>query len=143
MLLYNDQRVNDSVGDFVSFGMSDGFAEFRFGLGSSPAIIRSKRQLTLYEWHTVVLSRDQKVGNLTVDDNEAVNGLSKGSSTGLNLNQNLYVGGVPEYDKIDSLAGFDKGFIGCLSYMTINDEIVNLRKFKIFVIHSHITIVCL
>ena len=30
LILYNDQRSNGSVGDFISFGMSDGFAEFRY-----------------------------------------------------------------------------------------------------------------
>ena len=29
LILYNDQFTKDSVGDFISFGMSDGFAEFR------------------------------------------------------------------------------------------------------------------
>ena len=29
LILYNDQLTNGSVGDFISFGMSDRFAEFR------------------------------------------------------------------------------------------------------------------
>ncbi|CAH3196881.1 unnamed protein product, partial [Porites evermanni] len=29
LILYNDQLTNSSVGDFISFGMSDRFAEFR------------------------------------------------------------------------------------------------------------------
>ena len=29
MILYNDQLRNGSVGDLISFGMSDRFAEFR------------------------------------------------------------------------------------------------------------------
>lgn len=29
LILYNDQLTKGSVGDFISFGMSDGFAEFR------------------------------------------------------------------------------------------------------------------
>lgn len=29
LILYNDQLTNGSVGDFISFGMSNGFAEFR------------------------------------------------------------------------------------------------------------------
>ena len=30
LILYNDQLIKGSVGDFISFGMSDGFAEFRY-----------------------------------------------------------------------------------------------------------------
>lgn len=29
LVLYNDQLTNGSVGDFISFGMSNGFAEVR------------------------------------------------------------------------------------------------------------------
>ena len=100
----------------------------RFNLGFEPAIIRSQQPLRLYEWHTVILSRDEKEGNLTIDDKPPVTGISKGSSTGLNLNQDLYVGGVPDFSTISSLSGFKSGFIGCLSRLTINEQVVNLGK---------------
>ncbi|XP_068699347.1 basement membrane-specific heparan sulfate proteoglycan core protein-like isoform X3 [Montipora foliosa] len=126
LILYNDQRTNESVGDFISFGMSDGFAEFRFNLGFEPAIIRSQQPLGLYEWHTVVLARNQRKGNLIIDGQPPATGLSKGSSTGLNLNQALYVGGVPDFSAISTLAGFNSGFIGCLSYLAVNGKVTNL-----------------
>ncbi|CAH3185759.1 unnamed protein product [Porites lobata] len=125
LILYNDQLTNGSVGDFISFGMSDRFAEFRFNLGFEPAIIRSRQPLSLYEWHRVVLSRNRKEGNLTVDGEPPVTGISKGSSTGLNLNQDLHVGGVLDFSSISSLAGFKSGFIGCLSYLAIDGKVVN------------------
>ncbi|KAJ7379698.1 Basement membrane-specific heparan sulfate proteoglycan core protein [Desmophyllum pertusum] len=128
LILYNDQLTKDSVGDFISFGMSNGFAEFRFNLGFEPAIIRSQQPLRLYEWHTVILSRDEKEGNLTVDSKPAVTGISKGGSTGLNLNQDLYVGGVPDFSSISSLSGFRSGFVGCLSYLVIDGKVVNLGE---------------
>ncbi|XP_078373536.1 basement membrane-specific heparan sulfate proteoglycan core protein-like [Oculina patagonica] len=126
LLLYNDQLTNGSVGDFISFGMSNGFAEFRFNLGFEPAIIRSQQPLRLYEWHTVILSRDEKEGNLTVDNKPPVTGISKGGSTGLNLNRQLYVGGVPDFSSISSLSGFKLGFVGCLSYLVIDGKVANL-----------------
>lgn len=100
----------------------------RFNLGFEPAIIRSQQPLRLYEWHTVILSRDEKNGNLTIDDKPPVTGISKGSSTGLNLNQDLYVGGVPDYSTISSLSGFKSGFIGCLSFLAVDGKVVNLGK---------------
>ncbi|PFX26969.1 basement membrane-specific heparan sulfate proteoglycan core protein-like isoform X2 [Stylophora pistillata] len=126
LIFYNDQLTNRSVGDFVSFGMSNGFAEFRFNLGFEPAIIRSHQPLRLYEWHSVILSRDEKEGNLTVDGKSTVTGISKGGSTGLNLNQDLYVGGVPDFSSMSSLAGFKSGFVGCLSYLVVDGNVVNL-----------------
>lgn len=61
MLLYNGQEEGGD-GDFVSFGLSDGYPEFRFNLGGSPAVIRSRRAVTLDEWHTVRLQRDRATG---------------------------------------------------------------------------------
>ena len=76
----------------------------------------------------MVLSREEKEGNLTVDNKPPVTGISKGSSTGLNLNQKLYVGGVPDFSSMNTLSGFKTGFIGCLSYLVIDGKVVNLGK---------------
>lgn len=56
-------------------------------------------------------------------------GISKGGSTGLNLNRDLYVGGVPDFSSISSLSGFKSGFVGCLSYLVIDGKVANLGKF--------------
>lgn len=101
---------------------------YRFNLGFEPAIIRSQQPLPLYEWHAVLLSRDEKEGNLTIDGKPPVTGTSKGSSTGLNLNQNLHVGGVPDFSAISALSGFKTGFIGCLSYLAIDGKVAGLGK---------------
>lgn len=101
---------------------------YRFNLGFEPAIIRSQQPLRLYEWHAVLLSRDEKEGNLTIDGKPPVTGVSKGSSTGLNLNQNLHVGGVPDFSAINALSGFKTGFIGCLSYLAIDGKVAGLGK---------------
>lgn len=55
-------------------------------------------------------------------------GISKGGSTGLNLNQDLYVGGVPDFSSMSSLAGFKSGFVGCLSYLVVDGNVVNLGE---------------
>lgn len=102
---------------------------YRFNLGFEPAIIRSQQPLRRFEWHTVILSRDEKVGNLTVDGKPPVTGISKGGSTGLNLNQNLFVGGVPNFSSISSSSGFESGFVGCLSYLVIDGKVAELGKF--------------
>ena len=91
----------------------------------------------LYEWHTVVLARNQRKGNLIIDGQPPATGLSKGSSTGLNLNQALYVGGVPDFSAISTLAGFNSGFIGCLSYLAVNGKVTNLGKIMIVLFEGH------
>lgn len=61
MLLYNGQSSQGS-GDFVCFGLSGAFPEFRFDVGSGPAIIRGQNQLELNKWHTVHLKRERTNG---------------------------------------------------------------------------------
>ena len=60
LLLYNGVMDGRS-GDFISFGMRDKRAELRFNVGSGPAIIVSD-PLTLEEWYTVMIHRDNKEG---------------------------------------------------------------------------------
>ena len=69
------------------------------------------------------------MGNLTVDGEPPVTGISKGGNTGLNLNQNLFVGGVTDFSSISSSSGFESGFVGCLSYLVIDGNVAELGKF--------------
>ena len=43
----------------MSFGLDQGVPEFRFNLGSGPAVIRADRPITFGECHTVRLSRNK------------------------------------------------------------------------------------
>ena len=61
MILYNGQ-FEDGGGDFVCFGLKEGYPEFRFDVGSGPAIIRGNNTLPLNEWHTIKLTRDRQKG---------------------------------------------------------------------------------
>lgn len=52
LIFYNDQFTNGSVGDFISFGMSNGFAEFRlvaitrFCSGFRLRVVGTKKKLS-------------------------------------------------------------------------------------------------
>ena len=67
VLLYNGQYRNELQdgrdGDFVCFGLNGAYPEFRFDVGSGPAIIRGQNPLELNRWHTVHLRRQKKNGN--------------------------------------------------------------------------------
>ena len=68
LLLFNGQHEANSLpggqkyGDFVCFGMKGAYPEFRFDVGSGPAVIRGEMPLQLNRWHTVHLKRDRKSG---------------------------------------------------------------------------------
>lgn len=111
LILYNGQ-YSQASSDFLSFGLSGGHAEFRFNLGGGAAIIRSEEPLELARWHTVTIRRDGRYGFMTVDDQYEVNGTSMGAWRGLDLVQNLYLGGVMFYEDLPLHVGFNTGFIG-------------------------------
>ncbi|XP_041479561.1 basement membrane-specific heparan sulfate proteoglycan core protein-like [Lytechinus variegatus] len=124
LILYNGQSI-DGTGDFFSFGLHRGYAEFRYELGAGTTLIRSDRPLELGQWHTVNIRRNMTRGYLQVDDLPEVEGRAAGNFQGLDLVQDLYLGGVPNFDEIPSTAGFTTGFIGCVSRLIIgNRELV-------------------
>ena len=61
LILYNGQE-RGGAGDFVSLGLNNSYVEFRFEVGSGPAIIRSSHPIRIGEWHTVKLFRNRKQG---------------------------------------------------------------------------------
>lgn len=70
-------------------------------------------------------------------------GISKGGSTGLNLNRDLYVGGVPDFSSISTLSGFKSGFVGCLSYLLVDGNVVNLGEHFNFILSFILSFLCL
>lgn len=89
LILYNGQ-MKDGTGDFLSFGLSNGYPEFRFDVGSGPAVIRSDTALETGRWHKVHLSRNRANGKMVVNDEDTYTGTIHGSFQGLDLMEPLY-----------------------------------------------------
>ena len=98
----------------LSFKLKKTFqVEFRFNVGSGTFLARSKEPVTLHDWHTLHIYRDEREGRLSLDDQQEIVGLSPGAFRGLDLDGDLYVGGVPtdkvlnkELEFIKSKTGF-------------------------------------
>ncbi|XP_040544690.1 basement membrane-specific heparan sulfate proteoglycan core protein isoform X9 [Gallus gallus] len=120
MLLYNGQRKSSGA-DFISFGLVGGRPEFRFDAGSGMATIRDPTPLRLGQYHTVRLFRNLTRGSLQVDGQPPVNGTSQGKFQGLDLNEELYLGGYPDYT-IVAKTGLSRGFVGCVRQLRIQNE---------------------
>ncbi|KAM4652668.1 basement membrane-specific heparan sulfate proteoglycan core protein [Discoglossus pictus] len=120
MLVYSGQKKTSGA-DFVSFGLVGGRPEFRFDAGSGMAIIRYPTPITLGEFHTVTLYRNLTQGSLVVDNQAPVNGTSQGKFQGLDLNEELFLGGYPNYEVI-SKTGLSSGFVGCVRQLIIQGE---------------------
>ncbi|XP_047648303.1 basement membrane-specific heparan sulfate proteoglycan core protein isoform X10 [Phacochoerus africanus] len=129
MLLYNGQKripgsptnLANRQPDFISFGLVGGRPEFRFDAGSGMATIRHPTPLALGQFHTVTLLRSLTQGSLIVGSLTPVNGTSQGKFQGLDLNEELYLGGYPDYGAIPK-AGLSSGFVGCVRELRIQGE---------------------
>ncbi|XP_052648523.1 LOW QUALITY PROTEIN: basement membrane-specific heparan sulfate proteoglycan core protein [Harpia harpyja] len=120
LLLYNGQRKNSGA-DFISFGLVGGRPEFRFDAGSGMATIRHPTPLRLGEYHTVRLLRNLTRGSLALDGHPPVNGTSQGKFQGLDLNEELYLGGYPDFGTV-AKTGLSRGFMGCVRQLRIQGE---------------------
>ncbi|XP_077509169.1 basement membrane-specific heparan sulfate proteoglycan core protein-like isoform X48 [Amblyomma americanum] len=127
LLLYNGQQ-EDGGGDFISVGLTNGYVEFRFELGSGVGYLRSHTPVELDTWHTVQISREKKDAKLKVDDQSEVTGTSQGRMMGLDLTQPLFVGSVPSFDRISRDNGYDVGFVGCVSEIKFGSHTLDLVK---------------
>ncbi|XP_044524651.1 basement membrane-specific heparan sulfate proteoglycan core protein [Gracilinanus agilis] len=131
MLIYNGQKQIPGPGspvnlaarqpDFISFGLVGGRPEFRFDAGSGMATIRHPTPLALGQFHTVTLLRNLTQGSLIVGNLSPINGTSQGKFQGLDLNEELYLGGYPDYGAIPK-AGLSSGFVGCVRELRIQGE---------------------
>ncbi|XP_072174592.1 basement membrane-specific heparan sulfate proteoglycan core protein-like [Diadema setosum] len=120
LLLYNGQNL-DRSGDFFSFGLSGGHAELRYELGAGTTIVRSEEAVELGQWHTVTIRRNRTRAYLQVDNQNEVVGVAPGNFRGLDLVQDLYLGGINNFEEIPRTVGFSTGFIGCVSQLIIDD----------------------
>ncbi|XP_056280235.1 basement membrane-specific heparan sulfate proteoglycan core protein isoform X13 [Pseudoliparis swirei] len=121
MILYNGQRRTTGA-DFISLGLVGGRLEFRFDVGSGMASIRDTNPVKLGEFHTVELYRNHTLGYIIVDGGEPINGSSQGKFQGLDLNEELHVGGYPNYTVLAKTAGIKTGFVGCIRQLVIQGE---------------------
>ncbi|KAM6434636.1 basement membrane-specific heparan sulfate proteoglycan core protein isoform 6-T6 [Liasis olivaceus] len=129
MLVYNGQK-KDTGRDFISFGLVGGRPELRFDAGSGMATIRHPSIISLGEFHTVRLYRNLTQGSVVVDGHPPVNGSSQGRFQGLDLNEELYLGGYPNYAAI-AKTGLSTGFIGCVRQLIIQGREVIFKDFDL------------
>ncbi|XP_023930285.1 agrin-like [Lingula anatina] len=120
ILLYNSQFV-EGRGDFISLAIVNGYVEYRYDLGSGPALIRSTKPIQLNKQHHVMVNRSGSQGALQVDNGEEVLGSSQGNLRSLNLDQPLYAGGIPDMtnDMVTEI-GTGHGLVGCVFALTVS-----------------------
>ncbi|KAL4221170.1 hypothetical protein ACF0H5_019434 [Mactra antiquata] len=65
---------------------------------------------------------------MIINEQPAYTGESPGFFTGLDLEGNMYLGSVPNYDEIPRVTGFKEGFVGSISEVKIKGIDLNLGE---------------
>ncbi|XP_074916320.1 agrin isoform X8 [Chelonoidis abingdonii] len=127
LLLYNGQNRGK---DFISLALVNSFVELRFNTGSGTGVITSKVPVEPGKWHQLVVNRNRRNGMLSVDGEPHVNGESPSGTDGLNLDTDLFIGGVPE-DQMTVVAdrtSATAGLKGCIRLLDVNNQMYDLRE---------------
>lgn len=77
------------------FNWPDCISLFRFNTGSGTGTLVSKVQVNQGRWHQLVVTRNRRSAVLSVENEPHVEGESPRGTDGLNLDTNLFIGGVP------------------------------------------------
>ncbi|XP_067214275.1 basement membrane-specific heparan sulfate proteoglycan core protein isoform X33 [Linepithema humile] len=125
ILLYNDESGHGN-GDFIVLSLVNGYPQFKFNLGSGPAVIHADKPITLSEWHTIKIQRNRKEGAMLVDGEGPYKVVAVGRRQGLDLKEPLYIGGVPSYNNINKEVEANTGFVGCISRLVLGEKQVDL-----------------
>uniref|UniRef100_A0A0A9YRP0 Basement membrane-specific heparan sulfate proteoglycan core protein n=1 Tax=Lygus hesperus TaxID=30085 RepID=A0A0A9YRP0_LYGHE len=127
LILYNGEGKTPGK-DFIAMGLRNSRVEFRFDVGSGEAVITSNNTVPMGKWSNITVKRERKEGRLWVNGIGPFIGTSPGRYQGLDLFEPMYLGSVPNYSAISPAAGFDTGFVGCISFLKINNRVEELSK---------------
>lgn len=130
LILYNGRRRDEA--NYIALSLNDGYPEFRFDYGGNPVVVRAEKPIDLKQWHTVRVHKVRKDGYLVVDDQHPV-AFPPTVRPGLELVDNLYLGGAPDFSEIASTAtAVKQGFVGCISRLILKDREIELKNDALF-----------
>ncbi|XP_016077395.1 PREDICTED: agrin-like isoform X3 [Miniopterus natalensis] len=129
LLLYNG---NARGKDFLALALLGGRVQLRFDTGSGPAVLTSTVPVEPGRWHRLELSRHWRQGTLSVDGEPPVLGQSPSGTDGLNLDTDLFVGGVPEdhASVVLERTSVSVGLRGCIRLLDVNNQRLELSNWQ-------------
>ncbi|CAH0716594.1 unnamed protein product, partial [Brenthis ino] len=120
IILYSSQN-DDGTGDYLVLQLVNGVPEFTLKFDTSaPLIVKGDRPLQLNAWHTIRLSRSGSKVTMDIDNTGPFVAESSNAYAVLDLDSNLYVGGVPNQRPPE--LEYATGFVGCVSMLILGKE---------------------
>ncbi|EGT39372.1 hypothetical protein CAEBREN_31560 [Caenorhabditis brenneri] len=120
VLLWQGQRPTvTQMEDYISVGIVNGHLHFSYELGGGAAHLVSEERVDDGKEHSVRFERKGREGLMKIDNHREVNGRSTGILAMLNVDGNIFVGGVP--DIVRATGGlFAHNFVGCIADVELN-----------------------
>ncbi|KAK9869716.1 hypothetical protein WA026_003454 [Henosepilachna vigintioctopunctata] len=127
LILYNGNKQGERGADFISLALVEGFPVFKYNLGHSPTVLRGK-SISIGQWHTIKVVRHKKKVTMYVDGEGPYVANAEGKYIGLDLSENLYLGGVPRFDNISPEVETETGFVGCISRFKVGHNVQDILR---------------
>ncbi|KAM6188183.1 LOW QUALITY PROTEIN: pikachurin-like [Sarcoramphus papa] len=128
LLMWRGDSPMQPNSDFISLGLQEGALIFSYNLGSGIASIMVNGSFSDGQWHRVKAVQDGQSGRVTMDNYGARTGKSPGKMRQLNINGDLYVGGMKEI-ALHTNRQYMRGLVGCISHLTLStDYYISLVK---------------
>ena len=121
IIMFASQRL-DGRGDFFLVGVDNDVVFCQVELGSGSVRIDSPDMLVPEEWSTIAITRARSLVTLMVDTGSLVPGTTPGSFIGLQVSNNLFVGGIPEIQRKPSAVSIWSGYSGCIADVSFSDS---------------------
>ena len=130
LILFSRTATNPVGGDFVAVELHAGHIRFVIDVGNGAEALEARGvAINDNEWHTVTIGRiNNHLINVQVDAAHHDMRMSEAGSVSLNVDQHLYVGGVPEslFQALPSRVHSRRGFQGCLASIELQHEEKNV-----------------
>ncbi|KAH9495123.1 hypothetical protein Btru_018238 [Bulinus truncatus] len=115
----------DGRGDFISLMLENSSLIYTFYLGSGIGKIESKKHVRLDRWHKVTISRNGRIGEMSIDGHAPITGEATGPSTALNIDRrHLFLGGFSQKTDVPAVLGLRTGFSGAIQRIIINGRTI-------------------
>ena len=113
--------------DYLAIILDDGFVKVIIDLGGGEFSLTSNSRLAANQYFTITVNRNLQNVDLTVSGDSTVSTTAPGSLVQLNVDNHLYVGGVPPLLAaiLPSSLARVPGFMGCIDEVSVNGQFLN------------------